>query len=304
MNLRRKIIRKLISFQFSGWSQGSLEEQRSRQEKLSRYARLPKDINCKPLQVEYIPAEWIEAPYTSPGVILYLHGGAYTLCSINVHRELIARLAVATQMRCLAINYRLAPEHPYPAALEDVLMAYRWLLRQGVDASQIMIAGDSAGAGLALATLVSLRNAGEVLPAGAICISPWVDLTLSGDSIQQKTACDPILDPASLEMYASYYAGEKALTNPLISPLFADLRGLPPLLIQVGTDEILLDDATRIAEIAQEVEVDVTLSVWDEMFHVFQMIPFLPETKQALTQITAFVFKNTALERKNIGIDE
>jgi monoterpene epsilon-lactone hydrolase len=145
MSIRQKIIKKLISLQFSGWSQGSLTEQRSRQEKSARYARLPKKIRCKPVNIEAVPAEWIETSDSDSRVILYLHGGAYALGSINVHREWIARLADATNARCLAINYRLAPEHPFPAALEDTLKAYHWLLNQGVDASQIFIAGDSAG---------------------------------------------------------------------------------------------------------------------------------------------------------------
>jgi acetyl esterase/lipase len=342
MGLRKKIIKKLISLQFSGWSHGSLEEQRFRQEKLARYARLAKSIRCQPLKVGSIDAEWIEAldakriealdpkriealdpkriealdpkriealdakriealdarriKALDAGsvVVLYLHGGAYALGSINVHREWISRLAIATKTRCLAINYRLAPEHPFPAALDDTLDAYGWLISQGFDASQIIIAGDSAGGGLALAALVSLRDAGDALPAGAICLSPWVDLTLSGDSIRKRSTLDPILHPAVLKTYARYYAGNMPLTHPLISPLYADLRGLPPLLFQVGTDEILLDDAKRIAEVAKGFEVDVTLGIWKGMFHVFHLIPFLPETKQALTQIADFVSENTA----------
>lgn len=304
MSLRGRIIKKLVSYYFSGWSQGSLEKQRARQEISARFVRLPKGIHCQPLEVESVQAEWIEAPNSSCGVILYLHGGAYALGSINLHREWIARLAAATKTRCLAINYRLAPEHPFPAALEDTLSTYGWLLNQGVQASKIVIAGDSAGGGLSLATLIRLRSIGEALPAGAICISPWVDLTLGGASIQQKASLDPILDAASLKKYAKYYADGKALTDPLLSPVYADLRDLPPLLIQVGTDEILLDDATRIADAAREFGIDVTLSIWDGMFHVFQMISFLPETKQALAQIAKFVFDNTAIICGNIGVDE
>lgn len=153
VSIRNKIIKKLVSFQISGWSKGTIEEQRTRQEKTSKYAKLPADIQCQPINVDGIYAEWINAPDADLGVILYLHGGAYALGSINVHRELIARLALATQMRCLAINYRLAPEHPFPAAPEDATAAYRWLLTQGVDPSQIIIAGDSSGGGLVLVTI-------------------------------------------------------------------------------------------------------------------------------------------------------
>ena len=289
MSIRNKIIKKLISFQMSGWSKGTIEDQRSRQEKTSKYAKLPADIQCQPINADGISAEWISAPGPDLGVILYLHGGAYALGSINVHREFIARLALATKMRCLAINYRLAPEHPFPAALEDATAAYHWLLTQGIDPSQIIIAGDSAGGGLTLGTMLTLRDAGEQLPAGAVCISPWTDLALTGASIQNKAKVDPILDPDSLQMYARYYAGENELTYPLISPLYANLEGLPPLLIQVGADEILLDDAIRFTQKARDAGVDVTLEIWDEMFHVFQLIPFLPETKKAVGSIAEFV---------------
>jgi acetyl esterase/lipase len=300
VSIRNKIIKKLVSFQMSGWSKGTIEEQRTRQEKTSKYAKLPADIQCQPINVDGIYAEWINAPDADLGVILYLHGGAYALGSINVHREFIARLALATQMRCLAINYRLAPEHPFPAAPEDATAAYRWLLTQGVDPSQIIIAGDSSGGGLVLVTMVTLRDAGEQLPAGAVCISPWTDLSLTGASIHQKSKLDPILNPASLDMYAKFYAGEYELTSPLISPLYADLQELPPLLIQVGTDEILLDDAIRLTEKARDARVDVTLEIWDEMFHVFQLIPFLPETKKAIGSIAEFVSQNLITNKLRI----
>ena len=236
-----------------------------------------------------VPAEWIAAPGAELGAILYLHGGAYTLGSINTHREMVARLSRSTGMRALIINYRLAPEHPYPAALEDATTAYRWLLAQGNDPARILIAGDSAGGGLTLAALIALRDAGEPLPAGAVCLSPWTDLTCSGDSIQTKAQDDLILTLENLSRSARSYAGEHDLRSPLISPLFADLSGLPPLLIQVGTDEILLDDARRIVEKAQTAGVDVTLEIWEEMFHVFQMVSIMPGTKKALGQIGDFV---------------
>ena len=300
MSVRNKIIKKLVSFQLSGWSKGTVEEQRTRQEKASRYAWLPAGVKCLPINVGGISAEWINAPGADLGVLLYLHGGAYALGSINVHREFIARLARATKMRCLAINYRLAPEHPFPAALEDVSAAYHWLLTQGVAPSKIVIAGDSAGGGLALATMIALRDTGGQLPAGVVCISPWTDLSLTGSSIQQKSKLDPVLDPASLAMYAKYYAGDHELTSPLISPFYADLQELPPLLIQVGADEILLDDAIRFAEKAKDAKVDVTLEIWDEMFHVFQLVPFLPEAKKALRSIAAFVSQNLIMEKRGI----
>jgi acetyl esterase/lipase len=291
MSLQAEIAKKLLRHQLSGWSQGTIEAQRARNERSPRWNRLPAGIHCQPVSAGGVAAEWAAAVDADPGVILYLHGGAYALGSINTHREFVARLAHAAGVRGLAIDYRLAPEHPFPAALEDVTTAYDWLLAEGVAPSRIILAGDSAGGGLALATLVALRDAGKPLPGGAVCISPWTDLTLTGASIQDKAQLDFILDAGSLEMYARLYAGERDRASPLISPLFADLRDLPPLLIQVGTDEILLDDARRCAARARQAGVDVTLEVWDGMFHVFQVVPFLPETKRAVGQIAGFVWQ-------------
>ncbi len=299
-SVQARFIKKIIHVRFSGWSAGSIAEQRSRQEKSARYARLPKGTQSKPVVINEIPAEWIEAPPAEAGIILYLHGGAYALGSINGHREFIARLALATQSKALAINYRLAPEHPFPAALEDALAAYHWLLSQGFDSSRIVIAGDSAGGGLAISALVALRDAGDPLPAGAVCISPWVDLALTSASIHQNSRLDPILDPKSLEIYAGYYAGSHELTFPLISPLYADLKGLPPLMIQVGTDEILLDEAILLADKAREAGVTVTQETWDGMFHVFQLIPFMPETKEAVKHIAGFIANPKAFHHFNL----
>ncbi|MBN1584141.1 MAG: alpha/beta hydrolase [Anaerolineae bacterium] len=298
MSLRTKIIKKLVAVSMSDWSKGTIQAQRARQERTARYTRLARDIQCQPVDADGVPAEWIRAPAdrskaigVDGGAILYLHGGAYALGSINVHRELVARLARATNTRVLAIDYRLAPEHPYPAALEDATTAYLWLIDEGIAPSQLIVAGDSAGGGLALAALVALRDAGKPLPAGAVCLSPWTDLALTGASVQTKAGADPILDPDDLKQYARFYAREHDLASPRISPLYADLQGLPPLLIQVGTDEILLDDALRCAGRARRAGVDVTLDVCDGMFHVFQMFPFLPETTQAVGRIAEFVLQ-------------
>ena len=289
MGIRTKIINKLVALQMSGWSRGSIEAQRTRQERALRFVRLPADILCRATNAEGVPAEWIQAPGADSGVLLYLHGGAFCLGSINSSREWVARLARATNMRALVIDYRLAPEHPYPAALNDATAAYLWLFKTGSEPSQIILAGDSAGGGLALSTLARLRDAGHPLPAGAVCISPWTDLALTGDSIQGKAQIDPILAPGDLDRYAGYYAGGRERTEPLLSPLYADLKGLPPLLIQVGMNEILLDDAMRCAGKARKAGVDVTLETWEGMFHVFQMFPFLPETKRAVESIAKFV---------------
>ena len=301
-SMQARIAEIFMRFQLSGWSKGTIAEQRSRQEKTARFVRLPADIHCRPVEIHGMPAEWIAEVHADAGVMLYLHGGAYALGSINVHREMVARLAEAAGIKALVINYRLAPEHPFPAALEDTITAYHWLLAQGYDPPRIAIAGDSAGGGLAIAALVALRDAGEVLPAAAVCISPWIDLTLSGASTHQNVSSDPILDPQSLAKYAGYYAGDLELTSPLISPLYANLEGLPPLLIQAGTHEILLDDATRLAENAHQAGVDVTLETWDGMFHLFQIIPFVPETQQSIAHIAGFVTNKLKLSGENQGV--
>lgn len=289
MSLQAKIAKALFRLQFSGWSEGPIEAQRATHERFAKWNRLPTGVRLQQVSAGGVVAEWIEACDVPSGVILYLHGGCYALGSVATYREFVARLARATGMRALGIDYRLAPEHPYPAAVDDATAAYGWLLAQGVDADRIVVAGDSAGAGLALATMVALRDAGKPLPAGVVCISPWADLALSGASIQDRAQADPVLDQESLARYATYYAGEHEVTLPLISPLYADLRGLPPLLVQVGTDEILLDDATRCVEQAREAGVEVTLEVWDGMFHVFHLVPILPETKRAVARIAEFV---------------
>jgi acetyl esterase/lipase len=296
MSIRTRILNQLVAWQMSGWSKGSIEAQRARQERASRHAPLPAGVLCRPVSVAGMPAEWIEAPRADSGVpgadsgaLLYLHGGAFALGSIAVYREWVARLARATRTRALLVGYRLAPEQPYPAALDDATAAYMWLLQEGFAPSKILLAGDSAGGGLALSTLVRLRDNGHPLPAGAVCISPWTDLALTGGSIRDQAPADPILSSEQLETYAGYYAGPTERTEPLLSPLYADLHGLPPLLIQVGSDEILLDDALRAAAKARAAGVDVTLETWEDMFHVFHLLPFLPETKRALFSIAAFV---------------
>ncbi len=266
-----------------------VEEQRARAEKMARFFRLPKGLQCQSVDVNGVPAAWFIPETARDGVILYLHGGAYALGSVNTYRDLVSRLAKAAGVKALAIDYRRAPEHPYPAALEDAVAAYRWLLGQGFAPAQIIIAGDLAGGGLTLAALLALRDDGQPLPAGAVCISPWVDLALTGRSMQEKADVELVLDRDSLAKFAALYTDGQEVTDALISPLYADLTGLPPLLIQVGTDEILLDDSLRFTQKAEAAGVDVELTVWEGMFHVFHMFPFFAETAEAVTQIAEFV---------------
>jgi epsilon-lactone hydrolase len=266
----------------------SIEEQRTMMDTM--VPPLPDDIATERVDASGVPAEWISAPSADASrAVLYLHGGGYVLGSITSHRELASRISRASGSRVLVIDYRLAPENPFPAAVEDATAAYRWMLQQGVAPKNAAIAGDSAGGGLTIATLVALRDAGDPLPATAVCISPWVDLTLSGESMATRAADDPMVQRAGVEnMAAAYLAGADPKT-PLASPFYADLKGLPPLLIQVGTAETLYDDATRLAEKARAAGVEVALEPWEGMIHVFQMFAMAPEALQATDRIGAFI---------------
>lgn len=243
-----------------------------------------------------IPAEWITpATVTGDRVVLYLHGGAYVTGSVADYRGLNSLLAAAAECPVLAVDYRCAPEHPYPAALDDALAAYRWLVANGTAPDQIVIAGDSAGGGLTLATLLALRDAGDALPAGAALLSPWTDLAGTGVSIHTQASADPVLTWAFLDRMAGLYAGAADRRDPLVSPVYAGLRGLPPLLVQVGSAEILLDDSTRLAAQVDAAGGAVTLHVFEGMWHVWHVMgDFMPESRAAFEQIGAFVRQHTA----------
>jgi len=255
-----------------------------------RTARIPRGITFESVSISGVPAAWVTTPRSAAErVILYFHGGAYFAGSINTHHEFSSRLVEATGFRLLLVGYRLAPENPYPAAMEDALAAYRWLLSQGFDPVQIVVAGDSAGGGLTLATMISLRDGSEPMPAAAVCFSPWTDLTSSGDSIKRNAGIDLMCKPEMLKQSAQWYAGGYDLRTSQISPLFADLHGLPPLQIHVGSEETLLDDSTRLTARAEESGVDVHLEIWPGMFHVFPLVSYMPEAKKALQMVADFV---------------
>jgi acetyl esterase/lipase len=259
------------------------------------FATPPADTRIEPVDAGGVPAEWVCAPDVDEDrVLLYLHGGGYVIGSIDTHKGLIAGLSAAAHCRALALDYRLAPEHRYPAAVDDAVAAYRWLLDAGFSPSRIAIAGDSAGGGLTLATLVALREAGDPLPAAAVPISPWTDLEGTGDSMKTHVDKDPMVEPGGLLGMARLYLGDADPRQPTASPLHADLTGLPPLLIQVGELETLLDDATRIAASAQKRGVAVTLEVWPEMVHVWHLFaPMVPEGRDAIARIGAFLKQHT-----------
>ena len=266
-------------------------ERRAQYERAEKVFPTPPDVKVERVNVPAAPAEWLRPPSAVPGrVVLYLHGGGYVIGSPRSHRHLAAAIAGAAEASALLLDYRLAPEHPFPAAVEDATAAYRWLLDQAIAPEHIVIAGDSAGGGLTVATLLALREARVPLPAGGVCISPWVDLTCSGASYATKAAADPIVRRAGVEEMARAYLGATPPRTPLASPLFADLRGVPPLLIHVGSDEVLLDDAVQLAERAKAAGVDATLEIYDRMIHVWHwFLPMLDEAQTAVNAIGRFV---------------
>jgi monoterpene epsilon-lactone hydrolase len=251
---------------------------------------IPEDVDFEPVTIGGVPGLWSTTPGVSKDrVLLYLHGGGYMVGSPRGYRSLFSALARASGARGLAIDYRLAPENPFPAAVDDALAAYRALLNQGIAPKAIAIAGDSAGGGLTVATLVAARDAGLPMPAAGITISAWADLSCSGNSITSKAAEDPTLNPAALRAMAAPYLNGTPPRTPLASPLYADLSGLPPLLIQVGSAEILLDDSTQLAARAGAANVAVQLEVWPHMPHVWHLFAFmLSEGRDAIAAAGAF----------------
>jgi monoterpene epsilon-lactone hydrolase len=273
----------------------TIEEMRAQMEADLTQFPLAPDVRCQPVDAGSVPAEWVTTPESvEERVIYYLHGGGYVGGSITTNREMASRLARAAKARVLLIGYRLAPEHPFPAAVEDSMTGYRWLLSNGVKPARVAIAGESAGGGLSVATLVALRDALEPLPAAAVAVSPWVDMEALGESMVTKAVLDPLLQRDMLLEMARAYLGNANPRTPLASPIHADLAGLPPLLIQVGTAEVLYDDARRLAERAESAGVEVILEPWEDMIHMWHAFAhMLPEGQQAIDRIGAFVQKHT-----------
>jgi epsilon-lactone hydrolase len=249
-------------------------------------------VTCERVSAGGVEGEWI-SPADAPldKAILYFHGGGFRIGSVASHRDLIAQIAVASGCRVLAINYRLAPEHRFPAALDDALAAYGWMLGQGLTPGNVAFAGDSAGGNLVLAAMLALRERGLPLPIAAVLMSPWTDLAATGTSYVTRAEVDPIHQrPMILALAKNYLGGQGDPCDPLVSPLYADLAGLPPLLIQVGDRETVLDDSVMFADLARAAGVDVHLEVWDGMIHVFQMFGAeLPEAHRAIASIAGFL---------------
>lgn len=255
------------------------------------FGKLPAQFTLSSVEIDGLHAEWIlPSEATKSKVILYFHGGGYAVGSCLAHRPIVSKFVKGSGIGALVFDYRLAPEHPFPAALEDSLAAYHWLLAEGVSPSDIVFVGDSAGGGLCLAALLALRDQNAPLPAGAVALSPWTDVKNTGESWTTNAEVDTLTWRESQIVFAKYYAGDNDPGLPLISPLYGDLRGLPPLLLYVGGDELLRDDSTRFAEKAEAAGVDVTLRVGEKMFHCYPACaPLFPEARQAMDEICAFI---------------
>lgn len=272
-----------------GWQQ-----RRQRIEEVGSVWPVAEDIALERVDIDGMPGEWSIAPGSDASrVLLYFHGGGYCSGSILSHRRLVTEAGRAAKVRTLAIAYRLAPEHPFPAALDDAFSAWNFLRASGIAAGHIAVGGDSAGGGLTLALINRLRDAGEHVPGCAWLISPWTDLTLSGSTLASKDAVDPIIHRAYLaELADAYLLPDMDRKDPRVSPLFADLSGLPPTLIQVGACETLLEDSTRLAAAAGAANVALTIQIWPDMIHAFPMWnAHLESGRRALAEAGQFIHR-------------
>jgi epsilon-lactone hydrolase len=265
--------------------------------------KLPADVSIEPVTANGVKAEWTATPDADRSkAMLYLHGGGYLIGSLDSHRHLAAEAGRAARCRTLAIDYRLAPEHPFPAAVDDAVAAYRFLLASGVHPGGIIIAGDSAGGGLVVAAMLAIRDAGLAQPACGWAISPWVDMEALGDSMASKAAIDPTVQKAGIRDMATQYLNGANPRAPLAAPIYADLRGLAPLLIQVGSAETLLDDAIRLAQVAGSADVAVDLQIWPEMIHVWHLYyPDLSAGRRAIAAGGEFVRAMTSREARSVA---
>lgn len=272
----------------------SIDEMRLGLEKATKFAMLPAKTSISQVNYNNVSAEWVSAKNADENyAVLYLHGGGYNLGSPKTHREFAAHISNESCAKVLLPDYRLAPENPFPAGLEDAIASYQYLMDSGYQNKRIAIAGESAGGGLTLATCLSLKDEKTPLPSSIVCLSPWTDLEMTGESIKVLADRDPMLKLKSLEMMASNYIGSDDSKASLISPIHADYKDLPPMLIHVGSDEILLDDSKRVAEMAREDGVDVTLKIYDQMWHFFHVFyKLMPEAKAATKEVGAFIQKH------------
>jgi monoterpene epsilon-lactone hydrolase len=297
-SIRSRVLKFLVSRTgFMSGSGGSIAELRRRTDAGARLLPVPGDVSVQTAESGGVPGEWIVPRGAPPDrALLYIHGGGFIFCSLVTHRALVARIARAAGTRAFSIDYRLAPEHPFPAALDDCLAAYRGLLQGGFDPKRIVVAGDSAGGTLTLVLMLALRRAGDPLPAAGVCLSPVTDMLWTGESMRSKKSGDPVFPdggsgPLGKSIHSGYIGSEDP-RNPLISPLYGDPRGWPPILFHVGENEVLLDDSTRMAERVRAAGGQAEIVVWNGMWHVFQVFaPILPEANRSIRRIGEFIAK-------------
>lgn len=283
MNLIRKVHERV--------EQSDIEKHRQSQDRLGQFFGNEKDVEITPKDVNGLHGEWVRVnrPHMKKYVILYCHGGGYSTGSTVYARTLTTKLAATTSMDVFCFDYRLAPEHPYPAALEDGMKAWNYLMLLGYGARDVIIAGDSAGGNLALALVLKMKSEERILPRGLVLMSPWTDLTAAGETHQTRAEIDPVLNADYLKEMTENYAGDQDVSEPLISPLFGDLSGFPPTYIQVGDNEVLLSDSTRLHEKMVKENISVHMDVYEGMWHVFQMSPF-KTAYEAMDQQAEFIF--------------
>jgi epsilon-lactone hydrolase len=268
-----------------------LKLHRKGMDNFGKMAKIPNGVSFEKTSCDGVPAEWaVPNNLMTRGVVLYLHGGAYAMGSIASHRSLSANIALASKTKCITIDYRLAPEHPFPCAVDDALKSYKWLLKKGFKPEKIVLAGDSAGGGLAIATLIRLKQENLPLPCTAVCLSPWLDLEGSGESSNELMKKDPMIDVPSMKVFAAHYVSDDQLRHPMASPLYADLSGLPPIYIQVSLSEVLLDDTLRFEKKAKAAGVTVEVETWQKTVHVWQLFgSMLPEAMKAIKKIGVYI---------------
>jgi acetyl esterase/lipase len=294
----KELVRLVERLRAAGSFDGDLMTMRKMMSRAPAYPE-PDDITWEPVDAKGVPAEWVVPDDCEAGrAVVYFHGGGFATGGAESARALSSHLARAMRARLLAVDYRLAPEDPYPAALDDAVAAYHFALAAGYAPQDVALCGDSSGGGLVLSTLVALRDLGDPTPATAICMSPWTDLTLSGTSLQDNADADPMVSASTLALMADAYLADGDRRTPTASPLFADLAGLPPLLLQVGTSEMLRDDTMRFAARAQEAGVDVTVETWDDVFHVWHAYAdLLPEARDAIARIGNYAERQLGVAR-------
>lgn len=268
-----------------------LSAMRARMDRVGKVMSLAPRVANRQDKIDHVEVEWLLPRRCNESrCLLYFHGGGYAIGSPLSHRAMVSWLAASLNVKVLTFHYRKAPEHPFPAALEDAITVYRWLLENGFRSQGIAFAGDSAGGGLVFSTLLNLKGLELEMPAAAVGISPWLDLTLSGSSLSSNKTKDHILSHGLLEQYAALYAGAEDRAQPQLSPLFGDLSGLPPILLQVGSDEVLLDDSIRMMQQLHQARVSVTLEEWRDMQHVWHFTSrFLSEGRGALKGVANFI---------------